>query len=39
MKFTFLTLVNETLKFDHSKRLITLTSDYIKQLSLYSHNP
>jgi len=27
--------MNETCKFDHIKLLITLTSDYIKRLSLY----
>ncbi len=30
-----LSLVNGTLKYDHIKRLITLTSNYIKRLSLY----
>ncbi len=35
MKFTYWPLRNETFKSDHIKRLITLTSDYIKRLSLY----
>ncbi len=36
MKFTYYSLVNGTLKCDHIKRLITLTSDYIKRLLLYN---
>jgi hypothetical protein len=35
MKLTYYTLVNGTLKFYYIKRLITLTSNYIKWLSLY----
>ena len=36
MIFTLLSVVNGTLKCDHIKRLITLTSDYIKRLLLYN---
>jgi len=35
MKFANYALVNGTLKFDHIKRLITLTFGHIKQLLLY----
>jgi len=36
MKFTYSTLVNETLKFDNIKQMITFRSDYIfrKRISL-----
>ncbi len=35
MKFTYLSLVSGALKCGYIKRLITLTSDYIRQLSMH----
>jgi len=37
MNFTYYSLVNGTLKFDHIKLLIILSNDHIKQLSLYEN--